>query len=75
MAKKCKIITKNKEIYNKFNLLHFSSEVIFKDVRKMQIDRIIKSINKKSTILSSEVVGKYIIVRKKGPLNFDIYLR
>ncbi len=45
MAKKRKvIITNNKEIYSKFNMLHFSSEILLQDVKKVQIDRSIDSL-------------------------------
>ena len=43
------IITINKEIYDKFNMLHFSSEVILKGVKKVQVEKIVRSINKENT--------------------------
>jgi len=75
VRKRRKIVTTNKEIYDKFNQLHFSSDVLLTGVKKSQIDRILKSVNNKSEILSSEIIGDYVIVRKNGPLNFNIYLR
>jgi len=72
---KRKIITTNKEIYDKFNMLSFSSEVVLKDVKKSQIDRILKSINKTSKILSFKNIGNYTIIKKNSPLNYNIYLR
>lgn len=76
MAKKRKvIITNNKEIYSKFNMLHFSSEILLQNVKKVQVDRILKNINRESDFLTSEVLGNYILVKKTRPFNFSIYLR
>lgn len=76
MAKKKRtVITNNREIYEKFNMLHFSPEILLKGAKKIQVDRILKNINKYSNVLDSEVVGDYIVVRKKRPINFNIYLR
>jgi len=76
MAKnKRKVITRSKEIYEKFNQLHFTSEVILSSVKKRQVDRILKNINGNGNILVSKVIGKYIVVKKKNPLNFNIYLK
>ena len=68
------IITKNKEIYNGFNRLHFNPEIILKTVKKSHVDRIIRNINKSDKYLDVEIVGNYILVKKLKPLNFHIYL-
>ena len=73
--KKKRIITNNKEIYDKFMMLHFSPEIILKNVKKIQVDKLIRNINQYSVILSSEIIGNYILVKKIGPINFDIYLK
>jgi len=73
--KKKIIATSSKEIYDKFNMLHFLSEVTLKDVEKFQVERIIKNINGDSTVLDMEIIGDYILVRKLNPANFDIYYR
>ena len=73
--RKKNIITNNKEIYEKFNLLNFSSEVVLENVKEFQIHRILKNINKKEKILSIEKVGNYFLIKKVGALNFNIYLR
>ena len=76
MAKKRKvIITNNKEIYDKFNMLHFSSEILLENVKQVQIDRILKNINRESQFLTSEILGNYILIKKKKPFNFSVYLR
>ena len=74
MAKKKNIITNNREIYEKFNMLNFSPEVLLKNVKKIQLDKIVKNINKKSKILEYEIVGEYILVKKINPINFNIYV-
>ena len=69
------VMTNNREIYEKLNMLNFSPEVLLKDVNKMQVDRIIKNVNKESLILHAEMIGNYILVKRIGPINFSIYLR
>ena len=69
------IITNNREIYEKFNILYFSPEIILKDVKKIQIKKIFDNINKENQILSMEKVGDYFLIKKIGHLNFNIYLR
>lgn len=68
------IITNNKEIYEKLNMLHFSPEVVVKNVKKMQLNRIIKNINKEVKILDTESIGEYIVIKRLNPINFAVYL-
>lgn len=75
MVKRKTIITNNKEIYEKFNMLYFSPEVILKDVKHVQVKRIINNVNKSKKILDMELIGDYIVVRKVNPLNFNIYIK
>jgi len=76
MAKKRKtIITNNREIYEKFNMLNFSPEVILKNAKLVQIEKIIKNVNKGGKILDAEVIGDYILIRKLNQLNYNIYLK
>jgi len=76
MAKRKKIITTtNREIYEKFNMLNFSKEVLLKNVKNIRVEKIIKSINKNGTILDLEKVGDYLLVKKVAPVNFEIYFR
>jgi len=75
MTKKRKIvITKNKEIYNGLNRLHYNNEILLKSVKKSNINRIVQNINKHEKCLSTEIIGDYILVKKLKPLNFKIYL-
>jgi len=74
--RKRKIITKNKEIYKKLTMLNFSPEAVLMGVKLVQIDKILKGINKDHSIITSEILGNEMILLKKvGPINFDIYLR
>jgi len=75
MAKKKRtIVTNNKEIYEKLSMLNITPDVILKDVKKMQITRIINNINKSGKVLDMEFLGDYIIVKKVNPINYNIYL-
>ncbi len=74
MAKRRRnIITTNREIYEKFNMLNFSPEVILKNVKKVQVEQLLKNINKGNKVLDMELIGDYIIVKKINPINFNIY--
>jgi len=75
MAKRKVVITSNREIYEKFNMLHFSSEIVLQGAKKIQVDRILKNINRKGKLLDSELIGKYIVVKKLRPVNFTIYFK
>ena len=76
MARKKKtIITNNREIYEKLNQLHFSKEVILTNTKNSQLTRILKNINKNSSVITKEVLDKYIILKKKGQTNYNIYLK
>ncbi len=75
VRKKKIIITNNREIYQKFNMLNFSPEVVLKDVKQVQVKRILKNINSGMKVLDMEQLGKYILVKKMNPLNFNIYMQ
>lgn len=76
MGKKQKrILTKNKEIYKKFNSLYFMSEVVLSTASDSQLNKILKNINKDNIILTKEKIGDYILVRRVGPLNFNVYFQ
>lgn len=70
-----KVITNNREIYEKMNMLHISNKVILKNIKPWRIGKIMKSVNMKDTILKSEQVGNDIIINKVGKMKFDIYWR
>jgi hypothetical protein len=73
--KKKIIITNNKEIYEKFNMLNFSDEIVLRTVKTIQIERIIGNINKTDKVLHMEKIGDYFLVKKIGNVNYNIYLR
>jgi len=73
--KKKIIITNNREIYHKFNMLNFSSEVVLKNVKHLQVAKILRNINNKGKVLDMELLGDYVLVRKINPLNFNMYLK
>ena len=73
--KKHKIITNDKEFYQKLNLLHFSNEVIFPNKKNNQLKRIINNVNKKGNILKMEKLSNFIVVKKNNPFNFNVYLK
>lgn len=68
------IRTRNKEIYEKLNMLKFLPEVVLTTTPRNQIVRIIKSINKDIESVEIDDLGNYLILRKKTPIDFDIYL-
>ena len=73
--RKRNILTSNKEIYNKLSMLNFSSEVVLQNVKPIQVQKLLDNINKNDVILHSEQIGEYILVKKVGQLNYNIYLR
>ena len=73
--RKHSISTSNKEIYEKFNLLHFSPEIILKDVSKRQIGKILSNINKNDNVLEVSKIGDYLLIKRVRPINFNIYLK
>ena len=75
VKKKKTIITNNREIYQKFNMLNFSTEVVLKNVKQVQVERILRNINRNMKVLDIEKVGDYILIKKINPLNFNIYMK
>lgn len=73
--KKTNIITNNREIYEKFNMLNFSNEIVLKNVKPIQIKRIVGKVNKDDKILHMEKIGEYFLVKKIGKVNYNVYLR
>ena len=71
--KRRNIITNNKEIYEKLNMLNFSNEIVLCNVKPIQIDKILENINKNENILQLEKVGNYFLIRKIGRINYNIY--
>ena len=66
--------TSNREIYEKFNMLKISSEIIIREGIDTA-ERIVRRINKDKKILDVETIGKYIIIKKINPIDFNIYMK
>jgi len=73
MARKRIVMTSNKDLYNKLNLLFFSDNVVVKGVSTHQINKILNNVNKHSNVLDAENIGEYFVLKKVGPLNFSVY--
>ena len=74
MIKMKRIIkTTNKEIYNKLNMLSFSTDVVLKGVNKRHIKRILNNINKNKKVLELEKIGDYFLLKKRAPLDVLLY--
>lgn len=69
------ILTTNREIYEKFNSLNISSEVVLRNVKAFQVERILNNINKDNKVLDLELHENFILVKRIGKINFNVYLR
>ena len=69
------IKTTNKEIHRRLSQLNFVDEVNIRGVKKCYIDKILKNINRNGCVLEAESQGDLIVIKKKAPLNFNIYIR
>ena len=70
-----KILTRNKEIYSKFNSLNFMSEIVLQTATDKQLNKLLVNINRERVVLTKEKIGDYILIRKHGPLDFAIYFQ
>jgi len=75
IRKNKKILTRNQEIYTKFNSLNFLNEIVLCTVSKCQLTKILNNINKDKIILTKEEIGDYVLIRKKSPIDFSVYLQ
>lgn len=74
--KSVKILTTSREIYTKFNNLNFSDEIILRNVKPFQIERILENANKNGqNIFSSEIYDTHIIVKKLANVNINVNFR
>jgi hypothetical protein len=69
-----KIITQNKEIYEKLNLLNITNEIVLTQDKIVQ--RILNNINKDGIFLEGvKISDKLILIKKKKPIRLDVYLQ
>jgi hypothetical protein len=74
MKTKKRIITTNREIYEKCNLLNIVSKVLIS--RHKNLSKIIKHINKYETLVEATPINnKLILLTKKKPFKMSVYLR
>ena len=71
------IKTNNKEVYHKMSMLKFFPEVVINsgNGKDRYISKIVKSLNADGNVIDIERVGNYIVLKKRGVLNFEIYHR
>jgi hypothetical protein len=75
MSKSHKIMTNNKDIYEKLNMLLYSDEVIIKKIKCLRLNKIINNINKNGIVISKIENGDSYILRKNKPINFNVYFK
>lgn len=74
--KSIKIITSNKEIYMKFNNLNISDEVILRNVKSFQIERIMENANRNGQkVFEIEKYDTHIIVKKIANVRINANLK
>ena len=71
--KRKSVYTNNKEIYEKFNMLNFSPEIVLTTVKPYQLTKILNNINSKNKVLTSEKIGEYFIIRRVGNINYNVH--
>jgi hypothetical protein len=73
--KKHKIVTSNKELYKKFNLLNFTSEIVLDDeIENKQINKIIQNINKKENNIEYKKIDGFYVIKKIKPIYLNLYM-
>lgn len=74
--KTIKIETTNREIYTKFNNLNLTDEIILRNVKPFQIERILANANKNGEkIFEFELYDTHIIVKKLANINITANFR
>jgi hypothetical protein len=73
--KKTLVCTSNREIYEKLNMLLYSTEVVLKSSDRVSIDRILRTINSKEQILHMEQIGQYIILKRVAYPNYQVLFK
>ena len=69
-----KVLTNNKELYQKLNQLQLVNEVLIRATPNINLGKILNNINRDGMVISCEKIQDYIIIRKHKPFNFNIHL-
>ena len=69
-----KIQTTNREVYQKFNMLNFNDEIILRNTKLFQVERIVHNINKNNKLLEIEIHPEFILVKKLSDININANL-
>ena len=57
-------------------MLNYCDEVILENVQSRDLSKLIKSINRKVIVVElKKITDKLYMIRKKNPVNFNIYFR
>ena len=67
------IITNDKEVYEKFNMLNFTNEISFSNGKSLNIGKIVSNINKNGTVLIVEKTKDMIKIKKINPYRINAY--
>ena len=67
--------TSSRQIYEQLNLLHFTEEVILNNIQPRAIGKLFANINKDKQIITKQVIGNIIKIKKHQPLDIQVYLR
>jgi len=75
--KKKNIVTNNKEVYNKLNMLNFTSHILLENVKldDKRFQRLLSNINKPIKVVSASTAGEFVVVKKLKDLNLNVYLQ
>jgi hypothetical protein len=73
--RKISVITNNREVYEKLKMLYYSPEVVLRNTKKVYVERIIRNINSKEHVISMELIGDYIILKRVSQPNYEVYFR
>ena len=70
---KTKILTKDREIYDKFNLLNFTNEILLPIKLSRQVKKIVGNANKNDKILDITAINDYFVIKRIKPAIFNVY--
>ena len=72
--KTANIQTRNRELYEKFNMLNLVPEIVLSSAGMKNLGKIIKNINRESNIIETKSLGNGMtLVKKIKPVKLNIY--